>query len=109
MTLKLKLKFVKKGKSNACRMCDHTGLPQEWSRQLRQTAVVSRQADLQDPSKVEGLVLLQDELINLLIRLRQALQLLQHLSCRLCLLLFASHNLLLLLHLQRTKSLACTL
>ncbi len=64
---------------------------------------MSKQANLQDPSKVEGLVLLQDELINVLIRLRQALQLLQHLSCRLCLLLLASQNLLLLLHLQCTK------
>ena len=74
-----------------------------WIRQLCKTAAVSTQADLQDPSKVEGLVLLQDELIDLLIRLRQALQLLQHLSCRLCLLLLASQNLLLLLHLQCTK------
>lgn len=65
---------------------------------------MSKQADLQDPSKVEGLVLLQDELIDLLIRLRQALQLLQHLSRKLCLLLLASQHLLLLLHLQCTKS-----
>ena len=74
-----------------------------WIRQLFKTVVMSKQADLQDPSKVQGLVLLQDELINLLIRLRQALQLLQHLSCRLCLLLLASQNLLLLFHLQCTK------
>lgn len=65
---------------------------------------MSKQADLQDPSKVKGLVLLQNELINLLIRLRQALQLLQDLSCRLCLLLLASQNLLLLLYLQCTKT-----
>ncbi len=91
------------GQSNACRMYDHTGLPWLCIRQLRQTSVLSRQADLQDPRKVEGLVLLQDELINLLVRLRQALQLLQHLSSRLGLLLLTSQNLLLLLHLQRTK------
>jgi len=62
---------------------------------------MSKQADLQDPSKVKGLVLLQNELINLLIRLRQ---LLQDFSCRLCLLLLASQNLLLLLYLQCTKT-----
>lgn len=55
---------------------------------------------LEDPSQVQGLVLLQDEVGNLVTGLGRGLDLLQHLPGSCGLLLLACHNLLLLLYLQ---------
>ena len=61
---------------------------------------MTAKADLEEAGQIQGPVLQQDEVRNLVVRLWEALELLQHLSGSGCLLLLPHQDLLLLLYLH---------